>query len=173
MIWDQRRKNEKEAEMEKDPKFHAPKLPFYLVLVIGGPDRSWSQDRDWKFDLDFWRTETDLGQKSSTDTIFLDSGGFGPGLNLSKKNTHHRSSANPNNRIVAKEWMWLLAMQIRFFGFQHVQSGEHMGVFFLFLVHFILIFSPSLVCTLYWNLWSWKIICLLGNYESSWIVWFV
>jgi len=38
----------------------------------------------------------------------------------------------------------LLAMQIRFVGFQHVQSGEHMGamgVFFLMQVrHFILSF---------------------------------
>ena len=40
----------------------------------------------------------------------------------------------------------LLAMQIRFVGFQHVQSGEHMaamGVFFLIQVSFLLNFSYS------------------------------
>lgn len=38
----------------------------------------------------------------------------------------------------------LLAMQIRFVGFQHVQSGEHMaamGVFFLLQVGFLVAFS--------------------------------
>lgn len=42
----------------------------------------------------------------------------------------------------------LLAMQIRFVGFQHVQSGEHMaamGVFFLMQVRFQSLFCASLV----------------------------
>lgn len=47
----------------------------------------------------------------------------------------------------------LLAMQIRFVGFQHVQSGEHMaamGVFFLIQVLIFLFLICSLLCQLHY-----------------------